>query len=185
MTADKMVLVIIDHAGGTLRGKTLLQKRGYFLSILLQLELGFKAHYYGPFSPYIESGLAKAKALGFVQERALGFGGSDKIGFEVRRYDYALTDDGKEILSLLERKDRDEVGRIRNQLDVLKDAGDVGNYMDLSIAAKICHVLSKQISAMTPEDISNAAENLGWDIDRGAANRGIEFLQNLNLVTVD
>ena len=35
---------------GTMRGKTLLQKRLYFVSVILGVDLGYEPHYYGPYS---------------------------------------------------------------------------------------------------------------------------------------
>jgi uncharacterized protein YwgA len=85
LTADKLAMLIIDAAGGTLEGKTLLQKRAYFLSELLNFDLDYHAHYFGPYSPQLENGIGRAKSLGFIEEKTLGFGISDSVGFEVRR----------------------------------------------------------------------------------------------------
>ena len=42
------VLVLAYKAfEGDMRGKTLLQKRVYFLSVMLDIDMGYEAHYYG------------------------------------------------------------------------------------------------------------------------------------------
>ncbi len=83
MEAYQIVLLAVDHSGEKLRGKTLLQKRVFFISKKLNLDLGYKAHYYGPYSPLIENGVAQAKALGFLEERNLGFGVADSRRFSM------------------------------------------------------------------------------------------------------
>jgi len=97
MTPERIILLIIDKNDGLIRGKTLLQKRAYFLSILLDLDLGYRPHYYGPYSPIIQGTLDKLKATGFVEERMQGFEALSIFPFESRRFDYALTDDGKKV----------------------------------------------------------------------------------------
>jgi len=49
LTRDVLVLAYKAFEGD-MRGKTLLQKRVYFLSVMLGIEMGYEAHYYGPYS---------------------------------------------------------------------------------------------------------------------------------------
>ncbi len=48
MKASEVFLLMLGEAGGTMRGKTLIQKRAYFLNVLLDLGLPYNPHYYGP-----------------------------------------------------------------------------------------------------------------------------------------
>src|SRR6266498_1650474 len=82
--------------GGSVRGKTMLQKRMYFLSVMLGVNLGYGAHYYGPYSGEVASANVDLKALGFLEERS-SLWGVDHRGFEMARYDYELTKAGKRI----------------------------------------------------------------------------------------
>lgn len=182
MEAHQIVLLIVSENGGSLRGKTLLQKRGYFVSKAMEIDLGYRAHFYGPYSPVIEDGIAQAKALGFLQEKTLGFGVADSIGFEVRRYDYSLTEDGKEIVARLRDRSPKEVEKIRKALDALKDAGDSGDYVSLSIAAKSLHILSEKGGTMGLSEIKNAAKNLGWSISEDEIDSASDFLVRLGFV---
>ena len=45
-----VVLLAYKTFGGTIKGKTMLQKRVYFLSVFLKVDLGYEAHYYGAYS---------------------------------------------------------------------------------------------------------------------------------------
>jgi uncharacterized protein YwgA len=182
MKIDRLVLLVLDHSGGAISGKTLLQKRCFFLGELLGKDLHYQAHYYGPYSVEVEEGLAKLKGLGFVQERSLGFGVADNVGFEVRRYDYTLTDDGRTVVKTLKQRQPAECAEIMSILDNLKGAGDTGDYVELSIAAKTCHILSETESPMTTSAIRTAAEDLGWDISEESINKACDFLQKLNVI---
>ncbi|MBI4832168.1 MAG: hypothetical protein HY801_11595 [Candidatus Lindowbacteria bacterium] len=181
MTPDKIALLIVHAAGNKLRGKTLLQKRAYFLSKILDLDLTYNPHYYGPYSPDIEEGLARTKALGYVEERTLGFGVTDNVGFEVRRYDYALTEDGETIVKDLKKLYPKESRRIIECLKRLTEAGDTGDHVSLSIAAKTHYILKKTNSAMTADDIRKAATRLGWNITNESVEKAVSFLKELRL----
>ncbi len=182
MKADRLILLVLDYSGGTISGKTLLQKRCFFLAKLLREDLHYQAHYYGPYSVEVEEGLAKLKALGFVQEQSLGFGVADGVGFEVRRYDYALTDDGRTVVRTLKEREPAECAEVMSVLDALKAAGDAGNYVELSIAAKTFHILSETESSMTTSAIRTAAKSLGWEISEESIDEACGFLEKLKMV---
>lgn len=182
MKTDRLILLVLDHSGGTISGKTLLQKRCFFLARLLREDLHYQAHYYGPYSVEVEEGLAKLKALGFVQERSLGFGIADRVGFEVRRYDYTLTEDGRTVVRTLKGRQPAECEKVKSVLDDLQAAGDTGDYVELSIAAKTLHILSEIESPMTTSTIRTAAKGLGWEISEESINKACGFLEKLKMV---
>jgi len=172
MTPERIILLIIDKNDGLIRGKTLLQKRAYFLSILLDLDLGYRPHYYGPYSPIIQGTLDKLKATGFVEERMQGFEALSIFPFESRRFDYALTDDGKKV----------ESDAITSSLGRLKRAGDNGDYRILSVAAKTFHVLEINNAPMKVSEIREEARKLGWNISPDQIDNAASLLENLGLV---
>ncbi|MBF0564394.1 MAG: hypothetical protein HQK89_04045 [Nitrospirae bacterium] len=184
ITADKAILLLIDNYEGKIRGKTLIQKRIYFLCNLLKedMDFGYDAHYYGPYSSEVEEGLSLVKSLGFIEEHTLGFGTQNQDGFEIRRYDYSLTEDGKTIVRMLERKAQKECEKIRRVLKKMQDAGDNGDYVSLSIAAKTYHILSRKTQPMTTEAIHSEAKKFGWNIKPESIDRASSFLEKLNLV---
>lgn len=179
---DKLALLIVEAAGGRLSGKTLLQKRAYFLSKMLGIDLDYGPHYYGPYSSSMEDGLARLKALGFIEERTLGFGVADQVGFEVRRYDYALTEDGTRIVESLRKRYPDAYKKVHDCLGRLAEAGDTGDYLSLSIAAKTYHILASRGASMTNEEILSTASQLGWNIARDSLDRAVSFLEKMELV---
>jgi uncharacterized protein YwgA len=179
---ENLALLLIDMAEqGTLKGKTLLQKRAFFVNDLLGLGIPFQAHFYGPYSPELDDSLEQMKNLGLVNERAHSFGKFTKGGFELKRYDYELTSDGKKMASYLKRNMPSAVSNVRSALRKLRSAGDTGDYLVLSFAAKAHHVLSKKGSPMTMPDIQGEASNLGWSISEDQTNKAVDFLKSLGL----
>lgn len=179
---DEFVMLVIAASGGQIHGKTLLQKRCYFLAHFMQYDLGYRAHYYGPYSPEVDDALGRVKALGFVDEHSEGFGIMNAVGFEVRRYDYRINNDGSIIAEDLKNKYPAEWSQIQDYLQRMKNAGDDGNYVSLSIAAKVHYVLSTRKEPMTPAKIKEVAQHLGWEIDDDMICKATAFLKNLNLV---
>ncbi|MEW6238897.1 MAG: hypothetical protein AB1656_26230 [Candidatus Omnitrophota bacterium] len=183
MALDKIILLLIHLSINGIRGKTLLQKRIYFLSIFLKNNFGYRAHYYGPYSPQVDDSLAKMKSLGFVEERSHGYGLIDKIGFEVRRYDYLLTDDGGKIVDNYIKENNEEFRKIKTVFDCLCNSGDTWeDHISLSIAAKIHYIFTMNNSPLKITEIEKKAQNLGWNITPEQSTRAISFLEKLNLI---
>lgn len=183
MEASDFLLSIIKASGGVVPGRTLLQKRCYFVAVLLGMEkdYGFQPHYYGPYSPVFDSALSQLVAAGFVQESRIGFGAADSSGFEIRRHDYKLSPNGEEIMELMELEDDEMCRRIGASVRKLQGAGEL-NYLELSIAAKAYYIITNQNRPVTKEEIRREAEGFGWSIDRKVLDRAIGFLEKIPLV---
>ena len=69
MDREIVVAALLKAAGGELTGSVRFQKAVYLLD-QLGLDTGFryKYHHYGPFSPDLDTAVADAKALSYVQE---------------------------------------------------------------------------------------------------------------------
>jgi len=179
MNIRDIILVAIAEDGGKIRGRTLLQKRLYFIDVLLDVNLGYRPYFYGPYSPAVDDALGDLKGIRFVEERQSNFGASDESGFEVRRYDYELTEDGKTIIGIL-RKNPDYL-KISGVLKQLKEAQEP-DYFTLSIAAKAHFILSNKAVPMTREEIIDIAQKLNWKITERQFNNAADFLHRLGLV---
>ncbi|MCC7104580.1 MAG: hypothetical protein IT307_05505, partial [Chloroflexi bacterium] len=97
MTINDAILAVIGASGQTgVRGRTLVQKKLYFLSVLMAEDFGFTSHFYGPYSSLVAQQLGALVAAGFVTEEVglLGRGGRFA---EARRYTYRLTEAGAEV----------------------------------------------------------------------------------------
>ena len=182
MKPTDFLLCIIDASGGTIQGRTLLQKRAFFVTELIGDDFGLKfdAHYYGPFSSTVEGTATQLKNLGFLQESSTGFGILSG-GFEMRRYDYSLTDDGKFLVKDL--RETPEYKQISDATRRILAAGNP-NYMELSIAAKAYFLLKKKEGAeMSVTELVKEAEKYSWNISPQSVTRAIEFLTLIDLAS--
>lgn len=183
MDARTFLMLAMDALGGHVRGRTKVQKQVYFLGLLTgELKnLGYEAHYYGPYSQAVSNALSLLKNIGLVDESSSGAGAVNDMGFEVRRYDYTLNDDGRAVASQKERRQPVAWRRIQKAARRLRDAGDL-DYMQLSVAAKTRFLLGKKANAATIEEITDLARRFGWVVERSQVEKAAKFLESLGLV---
>jgi len=180
MKPTDFVLCLIAAAGGKMQGRTLLQKRAFFVTELIGDDFGlrFDAHYYGPYSATIEGTTTQLKNLGFLLESSTGFG-TLKDGFEVRRFNYSLTGDGERLLESL--RNAPEYKSIEDAMNRVLAAGDP-NYVELSIAAKAYFLLKKKEGGrMTVAELIGQAEQYNWNISSESVNNAVRFLSSVGL----
>ncbi len=179
MNSMHFILCLLGASGGHLQGRTLLQKKAYFVSLLSGVDpgLNFNAHYYGPYSATLDSTVTQLKNLGFVGEDSTHFGTYSE-GFELRRFDYVLTKDGEKLVSAL--RPTSSYKEIASASEKIRKAGDPG-YLELSIAAKAYFILDKKNRPMSNSEIRREAERLRWNIKPESLDRAISFLEKLGL----
>ena len=173
-----VVLLAVEHVSDRSNGKTYLQKLCYFVQRLTNEQLGFRAHYYGPYSDQVSAALAYLTSTGLLSEARRGSGVAGKGGWEIARYDYAITDEGRRALS---RLDQGSLTAIKNAIERILDAGDQ-NYVDLSFAAKTDWILDSENGPMTYEGIAGAAARFNWNVSGTDVKRASGFLAKLGLV---
>jgi uncharacterized protein YwgA len=183
MNARDLVLLVLDAFGGETHGKTLLQKRCYFVALPSRWhrEMGFDAHYYGPYSGEVDNAAGQLRALGFLQESRAAFGVIGEGGFEVGRYDYRLTPDGRRIADLRKKRDPASWEAIEAAVSKIRAAGDP-NYVELSIAAKSYYLLEQRGGPASADELIQLAERFGWQITQEQVARAWDFLRELGLI---
>jgi DNA-binding PadR family transcriptional regulator len=181
MKVPEFVLALINASGGAIRGRTMLQKRAYFASLLGAIDIGFgyQAYYYGPYSSEIDAALTQLKNLGFIEEATTGFGVVSG-GFEMRRYDYRLTEDGLKVVEPL--LGTPEYRAMEEAIRRIQGAGDP-NYFELSIAAKAYYILAKQGKEMSRTELQREAQKFDWNIQEESLAGAIRFLEQVGLAT--
>ncbi|MBA4064276.1 MAG: hypothetical protein C0501_11290 [Isosphaera sp.] len=144
MTTYDFVHLVLYAAGGEIRGRTKLQKMVYFAGALTgdPRRLGYRAHYYGPYSAEVADAVEELRGLKFLEQRAAGAGTTDEHGFEIARYDYTLTEEGRQVAAEKAAAAPAEWPRIRAAVEKLA-AAPVRDYVRLAIAAKT-HLLTRQ-----------------------------------------
>ena len=178
---DLILLVIAGEKDKSLRGRTLLQKKLYFLSILQREDLGFGPHYYGPYSSWVAENLDILVSARFLNEITETFSTDQNIFGEIRRHTYSLTPDGDVVMEEI----RKEVGYEdwQHVLDRLNKQELASDFNTLSIAAKVYYIVNRQGRATT-EQIQEVAKEYGWDIGDSQIEDVRSFLEELSLVSV-
>lgn len=186
MTIDAydFVHLALFAVGGEIKGKTRLQKTVYFLGVLTDSvdQLGYRAHYYGPYSQEVANACSRLRSLGFVDQNVCGGGIVAESGFEVARYDFRLTDAGRAVAELKARKYAELNRTLKKAAEKLKVAGEI-NYMKMSIAAKT-HFLLEEKGRARKDELVKLARRLGWDVTEPDVDEAGEYLQKLDLVKV-
>lgn len=179
----QFLLLVIDAAGGKVTGKTYLQKLCFFVGIkLAEPSLGFRPHYYGPYSDPVASELSFLKSAGYVAEQRRGAGFADSSGWEVTRYDYSVTDEGAKAVQSLKQLHGNDAARVSSAVAAVIGAGKL-DYMALSVAAKTYWIVSENRAAPVPiNKITEQAESLNWKISHDQVVAASDFLEKLDLV---
>jgi len=160
---------------GKITGRTALQKLAYFASLKIGFDLGFVAHYYGPYSTSVATASENLTTLGLVKEEVRWTTRDRRI------YTYSLTEDGKTILADVESKNPVETAKVRQEINkCVEVAGNNTNV--LVCAAKVHYVLCKKKGkAIKYQAVREIARSFGWDLSNKEIDSGAKLLQALGL----
>jgi uncharacterized protein len=183
MSAYDFVQLAFLALGGEIKGKTKLQKIVYFLGLATghEDELGYRPHFYGPYSDEVASAVERLKVLGFLDQTVAGVGTVDSRGFEVARHDYCLNESGK---SVAEAKSR----LLAEDWSSMKEAAKAGkqllgrDYMQLSIAAKTFFMLREKQGRASMKDLESLAPRFGWSVSAEQIRDAAKVLQDAGFV---
>jgi uncharacterized protein len=180
MNIRHLILMTLKASGDKIVGKTMIQKQIYFLSLLLNENLGFKPHYYGPYSSEVEQALDELIGAGFIDMTRSIFGVDTNTGFEFKRYDFALTKNGKNLAEIVKA----ENAKTHKKIDefVKKIEENKTDYLSLSIAAKAYFVLNKEGKPMNKDAIREKANLFGWNVTDVDIDNAITILRQLKLI---
>ena len=188
MTKDALEVLVLalNNAGEQgLRGKTLLQKRLYFMGVFLERKFGHRPHFYGPYSPSVESNLGLLKEYGLIEQQVVPLGVS--AGEVVERHDLVLTEEGKRFADEIGQLNPGLAKQVESAIAKIERAGNINPAM-LAVAAKVHFIVKNKggtNNTFTFERIQQDASELGWVVDPRTAKQAAEFLQRLGLVTVN
>jgi uncharacterized protein YwgA len=183
MTPYDFIHLTLYAIGGEIRGRTKLQKTVYFLGVFTGAikELGYRPHFYGPYSDSVAAGLNRLKSLGFVAESTLGSGAVGASGFEVARHDFRLTEEGERIAKEKTAQNPEVWNKLQQATQRFKRGGEI-DYMRMSVAAKTYFMLTQNGKPATANELSESAKSLGWDAKPEEITKAISFLSKLGLV---
>ena len=184
--ALEVLVLTLDHAGEQgIRGKTFLQKRLYFMGVFMERELGHRPHYYGPYSPLVESNLGLLSEYGLIEQKVVPLGvGTGRL---VERHDLFITGEGAQFAERIRRLEPGLAMQVGSAIEKIERGGNIDS-TTLAVAAKIHFIVNDSESvegAFTFEYIQTTASQLGWEVDAETALRAAKFLQELGLVKVN
>lgn len=153
-------------------GRTTLQKLLYFASSKKILRAAFRPYYYGPYSDEVYLELQSLVALHFIEERPETYA-SGHTG-----HSYKLTGDGQSVLP----PNSQDADNLDHLVELARRHFGLDQRL-LSAAAKTHFVLGSHNLPLTFDGIRAEARNLGWEISADDADRVVDFLSDLGLVT--
>ena len=184
MDIRDFVTLTMLASGGEIQGKTMLQKLVYFVGVLTDSldELGYRAHFYGPYSDRVANAVGQLKSAGVVDQNVSEWG-FDCSGFEIKRYDYRLSSEGSSYAKRLAEKFGEESKNIEQAVMAYKKAGE-RDYMALSIAAKTYFMLGEHKGKACKSDLVKLAKRFGWTVSEEQVENAADYLQKLELVEI-
>ena len=171
-----LVLAILESNGGTVEGRTTVQKLGYFTSICTKLDgVSYKDYFYGPFSKDVAIALEDLNAAPLLYETVRSS--------PIESYTYALTDDGRKIVKDVKEECVEECGVIKRIVSACKDHCNLQAH-PLSCAAKSHYILNNHEngSGYTPAEIETMAHDFGWNLSEAEIKHGVNLLETLGLL---
>lgn len=183
MTAYDFVHLSFLALGGEIKGKTKVQKMIYFLGLMTEHDddLGYRPHYYGPYSDDVAEAVERLKTLGFLDQSVSGAGAVDSRGFEVARCDYRLNCSGTRVAQTKAEQYHGDWGRIQEAVKALKEVF-AKDYMELSIAAKTWFMLGEKRGKASMADLETLAPKFGWSVTPEQVQAAAKLLAEAELV---
>lgn len=184
MKTYDFVHLLLLAAGGELHGRTKLQKTVYFAGALTGLlqGLGYRAHYYGPYSSDVAAAVDELRGLGFLKQEISSSGAMNAQGFEIARYDYELTEAGRQVAQEKARLYSTEWQHIQAAMSQMSKAR-TEDYVKLSVAAKSYFLRSRDPQAASPEVLSQQTSRYGWKVSPEEFREAEEILKSMNLLS--
>lgn len=180
-TKDFATLALLA-VGGEIHGKTKLQKTVYLLGLMTDHldDLGYRAHFYGPYSDDVAEAVTTLKTIGAIDQNVTDWG-YDQSGFEVRRYDFRLNEQGERFAQAKARRNPKLWSELQEAAKVLKKADPV-DYMQMSIAAKTYFLLGRKKGRASMAELAQLAPRFGWHVTPQQVQQAAQYLNRLGLV---
>ncbi len=172
MNARDLVLVVVALCGDRSGfGRTSLQKLTYFAGIALDVDLGHRAYYYGPFSEEVEHEVEVLVLSGLMEETAHNLGFVNQAGFAGRQFSYNLTQDGRRRVEALQSHHPETFRKVNELVAFLEDELSGLEQTTMSTAAKVTYLLRQEGEDLSIDQVGALAAAQGWTIAPHAVDR--------------
>lgn len=175
MEIFELAIALLSTIPEGIKGRTVVQKLGYFASVKLKMDAGYGPDFYGPFSSKVAEHLQNMVELDFVVEK-----GRQTLRNRTM-YNYSLTEDGLKLAQKVKEEHPKEYAVIRN---IVRKCGETAhcNYNVLSWAAKVHFVVSRAGKAITRGEAIDASQSFGWKLSEEEVESAIRLLSALPLI---
>lgn len=181
LTVREAVMLVIDAAGGTVAGRTAVQKLCYFAGLSINQDLGHRAHYYGPYSRKVEEALINESFAGDLVESVRTFESGQ--GRDGKAYTYETTPQGAALVVELRANHPGPGGQIDEIVQRLGEQVPGYAQHSLSLAAKVDLILRQRHNEpAAAEEIPDLARQLGWQVTDHDVEHAVEILLGLGRV---
>lgn len=183
-TYDLVLAVLANEPEGCMVGRTLLQKKLYFLKEITSARIQFYPHYYGPYSREVAETVDSLVSAGILRERAESFPSFETPWGESTRYSYDFSSNVRDVISdiLEKRMGRTRYSRIRKILETINGRPEANDYKLPSIAAKVFQILNEK-GEMRLSDFPKEARKLKWKLNTNDVKKAASFLKGIGLLT--
>jgi len=170
-----LILSVLRSSTIPIEGRTAIQKIVYFVSVKSSLDLGYRRHFYGPYSSVVASHLGNLVSMGYVAER-------QRLTTQNRTiYSYSLTRDGQKLLRSIGKGQEKDYPAIRDVVGKCRRIAR-NNINTLSCAAKVYFLLSQRMKKATYQEVMRMARRSGWELCPEEIDSGAKLLSTLGLV---
>ena len=153
------------------------------MSILQKENLGFSAHYYGPYSSFVAEHLDGLVYDGILKEATESWNTASSernaLG-EIRRHTYTLTAEASKLWEATRKKP--SFSEWDKELDRINAQPISGDFNQLSIAAKVHYIVNWREES-TVEEVRQVAKEYGWNVSEEDIESVLSFLTKLGLVS--
>lgn len=183
-TSDLVLSVLVNEPEGAVLGRTLLQKKLFFLNEMISGPVRFYPHYYGPYSREVSEAVDSLVSAGILRERVEVFPSFQTPWGESTRYSYDFPENVRDRVSSIvkNRIGKEIFSRLCEELKQINDRPEANDYKSLSIAAKVLQIL-KEKEEMHVSDFPTEAKRLRWRLTTKDVNKAAEFLKGIGLLT--
>lgn len=163
-------------------GRTSLQKVAFFVADEQGVDLGYRPHYFGPFSNLVEEEIRTLVLMDMVEEKIQPLGFIDTSGFAGKKYEYHLSASGRDRFAEVQTAHAQEFDEIRGFLSKLESSAGGLDQRVLSPAAKCYFIIKREKRAVTTDEIRENAAQLGWQLDQHQIDHVGQVLEQLHLI---
>jgi len=170
MEPSDLLLLVVGKKDRVIPGRTAFQKLVYFVSTDLKSDLGYKAHFYGPYSPIVAQAAEFLVQTDFLREEETA------LAPGYTQYAYSLTKDGIKAAASARKLHANEDTRIQAVVDVCEKVAHLDTHV-MSWAAKT-HFISQggPEKVWTIDALMEQGRAVGWDITPPQIRKGAELL---------